>query len=207
MNRFITALSAVAAFAMISAPARAENDNTEARLRDALRATTLQLRDVQGQIATLQADKAAADEKNTQLETQVKALIKQASADHDANTQTIATWKEKSDEQAAEIASLKKALSEAQSAGQKANTLAATTEAARASFEQKSVELQRQVDDLRAKNGELFKLGNKILDRYANFSIGDALKAREPFVGLARVKLENLVQDYTDKLLDQRVKP
>jgi hypothetical protein len=45
------------------------------------------------------------------------------------------------------------------------------------------------------------------LDRYEKFGLGDALTAREPFVGLTKVKFQNLVQDYQDKLSDQKVKP
>ena len=43
--------------------------------------------------------------------------------------------------------------------------------------------------------------------RLENFSYGTALAAREPFVGATRVKLENEVQGYKDKLLDPKLKP
>jgi hypothetical protein len=65
--------------------------------------------------------------------------------------------------------------------------------------------LQRTVDDRELKNIALFKLGNEILTRYEKFGLGDAIGAKEPFVGISRVKLQFLVQDYKDKLLDQTV--
>ena len=65
---------------------------------------------------------------------------------------------------------------------------------------------RRKVDDREAKNYELFKLANEILTRYEKFGLGEALTAREPFTGLTRVKLENLVQDYQDTLSQQRSK-
>jgi hypothetical protein len=68
------------------------------------------------------------------------------------------------------------------------------------------IELQRKLADRESKNLALFKLANEILKRYQRFGLGDALAAKEPFTGVARVKLENLVQDYQDKLADQRVK-
>jgi hypothetical protein len=52
---------------------------------------------------------------------------------------------------------------------------------------------------------ELYKLGNEILTRYEKFGLGEALQAKEPFVGVSRVKLQALVQDYKDKLLDQAI--
>jgi hypothetical protein len=67
--------------------------------------------------------------------------------------------------------------------------------------------LQRRVAYLETKNVQLFTLGNEILSRYENFSLGNAISAKEPFVGVTRVKLENLVQDYSDKLLDERATP
>jgi hypothetical protein len=77
----------------------------------------------------------------------------------------------------------------------------------RASKASQAVMLQRRVDDQQRRNSEMYKLGAEILDRYAKFGLGTALSAREPFVGVTRVKLENLVQDFSDKLADARIKP
>ena len=63
------------------------------------------------------------------------------------------------------------------------------------------------VADREAKNRELYRLANEILTRYEKFGLGDALAAREPFTGITRTKLENLVQDYSDKIADARVQP
>ena len=66
------------------------------------------------------------------------------------------------------------------------------------------IELERLVADRQAKNLALYKIASEILQRYEQFGLGDALRAREPFVGITRVKLQNLVQDYQDKLLNER---
>ena len=49
-------------------------------------------------------------------------------------------------------------------------------------------------------------MGNDILDWLSKAGFGDALLAREPLIGIKRVELENIEQDYQDKLLDQRVR-
>jgi len=67
--------------------------------------------------------------------------------------------------------------------------------------------LSELVADREAKNVALYKLGEDILTRYEQFGLGDALGAKEPFIGVSRVKLESLVQDYKDKLRDQVVIP
>ena len=52
----------------------------------------------------------------------------------------------------------------------------------------------------------MFRTANEILTRYERFGLGEALAAKEPFVGVTRVKLENLIQEYEDKLVDERIK-
>ena len=51
------------------------------------------------------------------------------------------------------------------------------------------------------------RLVRQALSRYEKFGLGTALTSREPFVGTTRVKFENLVQDYSDQLADQKIKP
>jgi hypothetical protein len=53
----------------------------------------------------------------------------------------------------------------------------------------------------------MYRIGSEILKRYEGFGLGTAIAAREPFVGSMRVKLQNLVQDYADKLAEQKIKP
>ena len=53
----------------------------------------------------------------------------------------------------------------------------------------------------------MYRLGNEVLDRYAQFGLGTAISAREPFVGITKVKFQTLLQDYQNKLTDQTIKP
>jgi chromosome segregation ATPase len=186
--------------------------STEARMRAALRDTMLQLRDAQNQVVTLQAaqtqsdkDKADLQAKVDALTAQLKSATDQAAADKSASDKSIADLKAQATDQAGQIARLADGLKQWKEACDQATQLATAKEAARAQFEMQAALLQRNVDDRETKNLALFKLGNEILMRYEKFGLGDALSAREPFVGVSRVKLENLVQDYKYKLLDQAV--
>jgi len=69
-----------------------------------------------------------------------------------------------------------------------------------------NIMLHRLVDDREAKNLDLYTTANEILTRYEKFSLGDALSAKEPFVGATRVKLLELVQDYKDKLMTEKTR-
>jgi hypothetical protein len=63
------------------------------------------------------------------------------------------------------------------------------------------------VADQRTKNAQMYQIGLEVLSRYERFGLGDALTVREPFIGVTRVKFENLIQDYSDKLADAKIKP
>jgi chromosome segregation ATPase len=183
------------------------SDDAATRLRETLRSTVLQLRDAQNQIAVLQGAQADSDQKNKALADQVALLIKHAADDKAAADSTMAGLTAKVAGQSAEIGQYKDALEKWQADDQQFRDAAHVAEAARAKLADEAIVFQRRVDYLETSNLELFKLGNEILGRYADFSLGNALSAKEPFVGITRVKLENLVQDYQDKLLDAKAAP
>jgi DNA-binding HxlR family transcriptional regulator len=182
-------------------------NSPEERLRGMLRSTMLQLRDAQNQVATLQSAQTESDKEKKALSDRLDELTKQATVDKDAATKSIADLMAKVTDQNTSITQLKDALDKWKEAYNKAVEVANTKEAQRAKFESQAILLQRRVENDEAKNLALYKLGKEVLDRYEKFGLGTAITAREPFVGTTKVKLENLVQDYSDKLLDQTVKP
>jgi len=186
--------------------------NTETRLREALRNTTLQLSDAQNQVVTLQASQTQSDKDNAALKakidaltTQIATLTKQSADDKTASDKAIADLNTQVADQAGQIARLNQALTEWKNAYNQVAQLATSKEEARTKLALQAALLQRTVDDREAKNIELFKTGSEILTRYEKFSLGEAIGAKEPFIGLNRVKLQELVQDYKDKLLNQTV--
>ena len=206
MRRLLALFSLLIAFATTVFAAEGVDAN-EAKLREALRNATLQLRTAEAERATLQGAQAAlADEKKT-LEAKFETLRKQTVAERAAEEKTIAGLKAQVATQESEITRLKEAVEKSDTAGKQTAALASAKETDRAKLAADLVALQRKVEDRETKNLALFKLGNEILTRYEKFSLGEALAAREPFVGTTRAKLENLVQDYQDKLLVQRAKP
>lgn len=171
-------------------------DDAETKMREQLRSTMLQLRSLQNEKAALQAQETANEEKVKALTAQVATRTKQA-----ADAEKTST------DQATEITKLKEALDKWKIAYQQASDVATAKETERAKLADKAAAAERRVADLERRNAALFKLGNEILRRYERFGLGDALAAKEPFTGLARVKLENLVQDLDDKLSEQKARP
>jgi uncharacterized coiled-coil protein SlyX len=186
----------------------ADQANTvEERLRGQLRSTMLQLRDAQNQAATLQSAQAEDEKQKKALTDRVDELTKQAASDKDAATKTIADLNAKVTDQTTLINQMKDALDKWKEAYNKAVEVATTKEAQRAKFESQAILLHRRVENDENKNLALYQLGKEVLNRYEKFGLGTAITSREPFVGITKVKLENLVQDYSDKLMDQTVKP
>lgn len=185
---------------------------TETRLREALRNTMLQLRDAQNQIVTAQTAQAQSDKQNADLKAQVdaqaaqiKTLTDQSVADKAASDKTIEDLNSQVTDLTGQNGRLSDALKQWKDAYNQVAQLVTAKEAARAQLAAQAAALQRLVDDRESKNFALYQVGSEILTRYEQFSLGEAITAKEPFVGVSRVKLENLVQDYKNKLLDHAV--
>jgi chromosome segregation ATPase len=164
----------------------------------------LQLNDAQSQLAALQATQASAADEKKALADQVAQLTKHSAQDQEAKAKETEALKSKLAEQQAINAKLQGLVAQWKAAAEKSGLAARATAAQRDKASASSVALERQVEDLSGKNAELFRVGSEILDRYEKFSLGAQFLAREPFVGRARVELENQIQDYDDKLTAQR---
>jgi hypothetical protein len=201
--------------AVLSAAGGEEKDpaaQAEARMREALRATTLQLREAQNQVVSLQAEKAQLEAEKAELTAkgealnkQIDKLITESKADKAAADKAIAGLNKKVDDRDARITKLNDVLEKWKAAYNQAVIFGKGKEYERAKLEVEKTNLERLVADRESRNLELFKVGSEILKRYENFSLGEALTAREPFVGTTRVKMQGLVQDYADKLDDQKL--
>ena len=196
--------------ALLAAPAAlwaADATSPEAKLREALKNTMLQNRSLQTERDTLQAAKDQAEADKKDLSDKLEAATKAAAAEQQAAGKVLGETRTKLADQELESAKLRESLEKWKAAQKEAADLAAAKEAARAKLAAEKIELQRHVDDQRVKNQAMYKLGTEVLSRYEKFGLGTAITAREPFTGATRVKMENLVQDYADKLADQRIKP
>ena len=207
MARTLKILIGAAGLALLSPGglrADESSEGDEGKLRDVLRNTMLQLRGAQTDLANLQATQAADAEAKKDLDLQLVQLRKNSAEDRSASTKAAEALKARLADEDREIAGLQQDLANWRSNAAKAGAAYKATEAEGGRQAARAVALEHQVEDLEARNATLERLGNEILDRYAKFSLGEQFLAREPFIGRTRVELENQVQGYQDKLLDQR---
>jgi chromosome segregation ATPase len=183
------------AILLASAGASAESDTD--RLREALRAATMQARSLEDERTALQARLAAAESEKATLKTQVEAAR--------GETQQIEKQhREAVDEFNQRLAERDETLEKWKAAYEEAAGVARAKDAERAKFEGEAGAYKTSTKNCLAKNAQLVKIGRELLDRYEALTIGDMIAAREPLFGFGRVEVENLLQDSTDKILDQK---
>lgn len=210
MKNFLNLLLFVAVFTSLAGAA--ETADPSEKLHTQLRAVMLQLRSAQTESANAQAAQAAADQKNTELATKITelekrnaSLIQQATSDKAAADKTAAALTTKLAERDKRIVEYTAALEKWKSGYEQAAGVARAKEDERAKLAAEALELKRNIADRESKNIALFNTAIEVLDRFENYALGKALAAREPFIGRTRVKVENLVQGYKDKILDNRI--
>jgi chromosome segregation ATPase len=178
----------------------ADQSDAETRLRAALKTASARIRELEEQNATLatkQADadrekqtltqKAAEDDKtlaelHKQTDSDKAALDAAASAQHQQQD-SIAKWQ----------ASYNDAADKARARDADAKQLDTVLG-----------QMRPRLQSCEAKNAELYKIGEDVLDLYDKKDFLDIVTG-EPVTKLKRVELENIMQDYEDKMRDNKV--
>lgn len=179
----------------------------EAKLREGLRNTMLQLRTIQAERDQLIVEKTTLEGEKKDLAEKLEVLTKQAATNQETARNSIAALEAKVVQRETEAAQLSASLEKWQASQKQAVALAEKKEAERATAAARVIELDRRVADQQRKNLAMYKIGNEVLHRYEKFVLGDAIVAREPFTGIARVKFQTLAQDFQDQISDQLIKP
>ncbi|MEI6082370.1 MAG: hypothetical protein WCR44_08075 [Verrucomicrobiota bacterium] len=197
---------AIGPFLAISLRAADKVDPAQQKMREMVRNTMIQLRDANAKLATAQAAQAEAEDKVKDLQGQLDALTKKSLSEKRAAEQTIDDLKVKLANDDLMITHLTDSLGKWKLGYAKLADYAKATEGKRAELATKIILLDRRITEQQNKNAEMYRLANEVLDRYAQFGLGTAISAREPFVGITKVKFQTLLQDYQNKLTDQTIK-
>ncbi len=199
-------------FTVLPLHAAPDKADPATQMREQLRNTMLQLRKAQTDTANAQALQSVAENRATELETKIadlekriETLAKQSNTDKAVAEENIAALNNKLAERENRIVQYTEALEKWKDGYQKAAAVAREKEDERATLASEAIVLKRTVADRETKNIALFNASIEILDRFENYSLGKAIGAREPFIGKSRVKVENMVQGYKDRIIDNRI--
>lgn len=158
------------------------------------------LRKLEHDKAQLEREKGEAEARVKETEAKAEEAAKHANARNAALSRQLKAAEE-------ETASLKTALDET------SRKLAEQSEARRKAEAEDSrlggalAVQEKATSACEAKNAELYRYGQEMSARYENKDAIDALLQAEPFTGLKRVEVENLLEEYRDKLDAQKIEP
>jgi chromosome segregation ATPase len=193
----------------LALPTLARADDTpEDRLRAALRQSVTEMRAAQDQAAQAQAQLADAQAKLAALQAKFDAdeakIAKAPAAKPDEVKQLQADLASAQQQNAALQASLSKYQGAVTQAQQFARDKDRESQIATRGLESNTKALQT----CKAANAKLIDVAEQVLHLYQDRSFIWVLrKSYEPLVGAAKVDLENIVQDYDDKIHDQEYIP
>ncbi|MBI3433129.1 MAG: hypothetical protein HY018_13075 [Hydrogenophilales bacterium] len=192
----------------VVAPHAEASDKKASREREALRR-------VQQQLSQAQGDLAAAEQEKTRL----TADLEKAQASSKAEEGKVAslqhglgTSKQQLASVSNELAQVKGTLATtAQQLAETRKTLAETaqtlqqTESEKRRLETVKASNERDIASCEHKNLALYEVGRSLMDRFEHKSCGEILSEKEPFTGIRKVETENLMEEYRDKLDEQKL--
>lgn len=193
----------VASFLCLALSASVHAQTLEEQLRSQLADARSQLQDLQGQQAQWQAEKAKLEQERDAARKALDDAKAEFGKSRASSTQDTAAL-------SAERATREQAQADAERMRQevvRANTKEHAQEQRGTDLSTQLGQVQSQVVTCTAKNQELYKIGNEILDAYSHMSVGKVIASREPFAASERVKLDNAAQAYGDRLYQQRYDP
>jgi chromosome segregation ATPase len=196
----------IALILSLTATGVAHAQTLEDRLRSQLVAVNGRLQDLQNSQAALVAQKTAAEAERDALKRRLATSEAQArAAKRDVNGPQLAQYKAQADQ-----AVQARAQGEAEIAVARAEVARLTQQvqqdrAERDRLSASLVEARSGAEAARAKNAQAITVAKEILDAYGRVSVADVVARREPFIGLKRVQIEKLEQDYGDRLYGARL--
>lgn len=190
------------AFSMASGPVWADKDSREKQM---LRRMQQQIQQLEQARALAEQEKASALADKEKLERDLekaKLVGKKLSAERAARSRTERDLKTAQDE--IEALKSKLAESEVQLAETRTNLQATTQTLAQTDSAKKQTESQlagtrQDLGQCRTQNDKLYSLSREVMVKYRDKTCQDALAQAEPFTGLKRVEVENLLETWRDR--------
>lgn len=190
-------------------------DDRQKREREALRRLQQQVQLYQSQVGTLEQEKTRLATDLAQADKDAKAARSKAGR----LARTARALRAEKEAQARELEQLRQTLATTQTQlkdtqtnlEQTRSTLEQTrqtlsgTEADKRRLEGVKARQEKEIALCEEKNGQLYSLGRELMVRFEQKSCNEILAQKEPFTGLKRVQVENLLEEYRDKLDEQKL--
>jgi len=168
---------------------------TEARLRDALRTTTAQLR-------ALEDEKARWVKTEADLRAELQTLHGLPPPPRStASERQVASLSRRVNELSDDNGKLRASLSRCEAGAVQRRATGDSADEVRKQLGTEIAALKERLTSSEEKNLEMYQVGKDLLGWLEKIGVGG-----EPFFGWKRVQLENVAQEYADRLLEKKVK-
>jgi len=197
----------LAATILFTASHALADDTNEDRLRQALKQSVTQMRAAQDAAAAAQAQLSQAQADLTSTKTQLDAAnakLAQSQGKASAKPEELKALQDQLNAAQSENGQLRQSLQQFQSRVGQAQDFARAREEEARSAQAGLTANTKALQTCKTANTKLIAVSEQILNLWRDKSFLWVLrKSYEPLVGASKVDLENLVQDYDDKLRDQ----
>lgn len=189
--------------ATMAVPAWAANESREKQM---LRRMQQQVQQIEQARAQAEQDKAAAlaDKEAAERELEKFGVTKrQLAGERAARSRMEAELKimqTENDALKTRLADTEKQLVDSVALQQATAQRLAQTESAKKHTEGELSGTVRELQTCQTHNGSLYTLGREMMQKYRDKSCQDALAQAEPFTGLKKVEVENLLENWRDRL-------
>jgi septal ring factor EnvC (AmiA/AmiB activator) len=183
------------------------SDKKTSREREALRRVQQQLSQVQGEMTAIEQEKSRlmadleqARASSSSVESKAARLqhgLSTSKQQLSALTQELVLVKE-------ELVTTAKQLDETRTTLDETARTLQQTKAEKNHLEATRERNERELASCERKNVALYIVGRSLMDRFESKTCGETLAQKEPFTGLKQVETENLLEEYRDKLDDQK---
>ena len=202
-------LIAVASMPVLAADADKATKQQERRLRQMMQQVQAEKAQLQSQFeqekARLQADTQAEQAKSAELKNSIShATRKQALLSAELETLRQDKARLQAEAQVSQT-QLQSQIQDLQQRLTMAEEALRHGESERAQMQATIVRKQQQLNASREKNSKLYDFGLQLIKVYEQPSLYQKVMRNEPFTQLKRVELENILQDYKDKIDDARL--
>ena len=201
MPRYLVCLLSILGLSVLAIGVRAD-EALEARMRDQLKEAVTQVRQLQIENASLKTELA-----KTATAPAVVATPQADPAELDAVKAALQEQTVRAAAFESQIGQAKKTLAQWQQSYEQAATLARARDADAKKFEALHRTVATHVDTCEKNNATLVLISDELLDRYKNKGVIESVRDREPILGLHRLQLERLAQEYHARIVDATVTP
>lgn len=209
VRRRVNVLSLAVLLCMAGLSLHAEaSDKRASREREALRRVQQQLSQLQGEKAALEDEKnrLAADLDQAQETSKaVEGKVDRLQSGLGASKRQLAALTQDLTQTKEELATTSQQLAETRKSLTETAQILQQTEAEKRNLEAIKARNERDIASTERKNRALYTIGRSLMDRFEHKTCGEILAEKEPFAGLKKVETESLLEEYRDKLDDQKL--